>query len=740
MNLSVVMQTIDKMSAPLKKITSAQSKYGKQIAEIKKQSARLAGDHELIKSYRSTAREAGKSGVKLKEAQANLDNLNAKLKSSTQPSIALQQELEKQKEKLEAVNKQMQDSAQPSAALVKQWQEQKDKLAQVNAQVKATAKPSKVLLNQLAQQKEKLAQVNKKMQDSAKPSAALVKQLELQKEKVAQVNAKIKAGAQPSAALLKQLDKQKKTLKDLKEVQASYSKALVKTQNKMKAKGINLKRLSSEEKRLTKTYKQQMSEIDRLAKKDDRLLKVRQRLAKLKMPNMHTAEIVGASTAIAGLVTLTNSHTAEVVGMAKAYDMSISKFTQWGGIAQQAGLNAENVGDMVEELTNKFGEFKALGKQSSVSDAFGVLKLNKSMLEGKSSVQQFELIMKRLQGIKDKQKAASIADMLFGGESNKLVTYIKNSGNSLEHLLKAQKQVSLLSKEGASGALRYSKAFKVLQSTVTSAWAEISGIIGGEFANDITRLAKRLSNFVRNNKAEIVTNIKALIQHIKAFGKAFLFISQHIPEVIAAIALLKIGIIALNVAMWANPIGLIIAGIAAAVVVVGYLLQKMGWLIPVLSTVVEFVSRLGALLIAPFIALAGAIVGIIRLIMKMVTLMPLSLLPDSWAKNIKSAQQCVEGLGKTVNDFAETDIDYALNGERKETLEQTIKSKSQHSPLKSSSTENGGYGMLRHPTVQSKSQVDVRIKSDKPVEIIKAESDKHTEMNVDTFDLLGWSL
>jgi hypothetical protein len=45
--------------------------------------------------------------------------------------------------------------------------------------------------------------------------------------------------------------------------------------------------------------------------------------------------------------------------------------------------------------------------------------------------------------------------------------------------------------------------------------------------------------------------------------------------------------------------------------------------------------------------------------------------------------------------------------------------------------------MLRHPTVQSKAQVDVRIKSDKPVEIVKAESDKYTEMKVDTFDLLG---
>jgi hypothetical protein len=35
MNLSVVMQTIDKMSAPLKKITSTQSKYSKEIAQVK---------------------------------------------------------------------------------------------------------------------------------------------------------------------------------------------------------------------------------------------------------------------------------------------------------------------------------------------------------------------------------------------------------------------------------------------------------------------------------------------------------------------------------------------------------------------------------------------------------------------------------------------------------------------------------------------------------------------------------
>lgn len=37
--------------------------------------------------------------------------------------------------------------------------------------------------------------------------------------------------------------------------------------------------------------------------------------------------------------------------------------------------------------------------------------------------------------VKDAQKAASLADMLFGGEGNKVVTYIRNSGKSLDDLL-----------------------------------------------------------------------------------------------------------------------------------------------------------------------------------------------------------------------------------------------------------------------------------------------------------------
>lgn len=80
-------------------------------------------------------------------------------------------------------------------------------------------------------------------------------------------------------------------------------------------------------------------------------------------------------------MTVTNENTASMVGMTKSYDMTIDRFKAWNGIAVQAGLNGENIGDMIEKLGNKFGEFKAPGEQSSVADVFGELGIDAAMME-----------------------------------------------------------------------------------------------------------------------------------------------------------------------------------------------------------------------------------------------------------------------------------------------------------------------------------------------------------------------
>lgn len=269
-----------------------------------------------------------------------------------------------------------------------------------------------------------------------------------------------------------------------------------------------------------------------------------------------TGALWGVTAAIGGVMTLTNNHTAEMVGLAKSYDMSIDRFKAWSGVAAQAGLDGEHVGDLIEELSNKFGEFKVLGEQSSVSDVFGALGLEQSMLDGMSAADQFEFIMGRIEKVSDKQQAASLADQLFGGEGNKIAMYIRNSGKAMNELLEEQDRFNLLTDQGAAGATAYGQSFKNLSSVVTSGWQEISGILGGEMAGEIQSLGDTVAGFVRENKTEIVAGIKSIITASKDLAYGIYSVASSVNTVVDSFG------------GW-ETVGAVVVGLIAGKMVVG---------------------------------------------------------------------------------------------------------------------------------------------------------------------------
>jgi hypothetical protein len=269
-----------------------------------------------------------------------------------------------------------------------------------------------------------------------------------------------------------------------------------------------------------------------------------------------TGALWGITAAVGGVMTLTNQHTAKMVGLAKSYDMGIDRFKAWSGVAAQAGLDGEHVGDLIEELSNKFGEFKVLGEQSSVSDVFGALGLEQSMLDGMSAADQFEFIMGRIEKVSDKQQAASLADQLFGGEGNKIAMYIRNSGKAMNELLEEQRRFNLLTDEGAAGATAYGRSFKNLKSVVTSGWQEISGILGGEMAGGIQSLGDTVAGFVRENKTEIVAGIKTIITASKDLAVGLYNVGSSVNSVVQSFG------------GW-QTVGAVVAGLIAGKMIVG---------------------------------------------------------------------------------------------------------------------------------------------------------------------------
>ncbi|MBU2714224.1 hypothetical protein, partial [Zooshikella harenae] len=314
------------------------------------------------------------------------------------------------------------------------------------------------------------------------------------------------------------------------------------------------------------------------------------------------------SGAISGVMTATNALTAEQLGLAQSYGMTIEQFQAWGGLAAQAGLNAENTGDLVEELTNKVGEFKALGEQSALSEVFDSLGMDQFFLEGMSSVEQFEFIMQRLMSLKDDQAAASLADMLMGGEGNKIITYLRNSGQSLDQVLATQNRFNQLSTKGAQGATAYHRSITQLFNTFKSAWAEISGVVGGELAPSISSWSESAANFARQNKTQLIKGLKLTISVIKGFGSAIWTAIKGVKLIVNQVAewaggfenLARIGGVVLGTLLGVK----LLTGVVAVYGGISALITAAGGLSAVLPAVAVGIKAIGTAIMANPIGLA----------------------------------------------------------------------------------------------------------------------------------------
>ncbi|WP_019275457.1 hypothetical protein [Vibrio coralliilyticus] len=355
---------------------------------------------------------------------------------------------------------------------------------------------------------------------------------------------------------------------------------------------------------LTKQYDKLGDEIDQASRSAEGFQAASDLNGSLKSTATYaaatTAGLVGVTGSVIALTSATNAATAEQAGFAKAYGMSIEQFNAWGGIATQAGLNAENTGDLVEELTNKFGEFKVLGEQSSVSDVFGSLGIDAAMMDGLSAAEQFEFVMRRLEKVGDAQQAASLADMLFGGEGNKVVTYIKNSGKSLNELLDAQKAINNLTQEGADGALKYNTALNSVTKSMYTAWQDVAGVVGGEVAPVFEDLSITVSSFVRENRAEIIDFLSSAVEGSLAFARGVFTLGSAVNDVVQVFG------------GW-ETVAAGVAGLMAGKMVIGLagIVSGVGTMITTLGAVKTAMIGINAVMMANPIGSVAAAVGLL---------------------------------------------------------------------------------------------------------------------------------
>ncbi|KAE9932139.1 hypothetical protein [Escherichia coli] len=205
-----------------------------------------------------------------------------------------------------------------------------------------------------------------------------------------------------------------------------------------------------------------------------------------------------------------NSETAERAGIARSYGVDYETYAAWDSLGRQMGLNGENIGDLFEEYRNKvFDDDNGATDKGAIQEVFGKLGLKAGVMAGKSNQEQVEFLFDRLLQVENEQQAAGMADALFGGEANKILTWMRLSGKTYRELISEQKRYNLVTKAGADGAVQGHVALSNLRNVLSSSIDEISGQLGNELAPHIQQVTDDLADWFKNGGLE---KIRAFIR------------------------------------------------------------------------------------------------------------------------------------------------------------------------------------------------------------------------------------
>lgn len=558
--------------------------------------------------------------------------------------------------------------------------------------------------------------------------------LKAEQEQLDKLKKKAKQLQAPSAALTAKIAKQQEKLTKLNSEQKQYQTGLMGLRKNLKKSGVSVYKLDSEYDRLNKRYQKHGKEITTLQKRYAKLqgiMKPMQKLnGKIKLPKIGGA-VAGKGAAllgglsIASLVSEVNQAASEMDALAKksaTLKISIGELQALRKQASHAGVDDEAMSSALTRFTKRLGVLQTTGSgilgsylKKSGNSAFKDLK------GAKDTQQAYEQLLNAFSKLETAQEQMAFADAAFGQDGRKMLLLLREGTDGLA---KSRQELAELGggakAEDAAKAEAYNDALQRIQESIKSIkYAALAPIMEkatqafGEFTTKFKNAKWRDDTITKVTQA-----VKGLYNGLTLLGKGIIFVSQHFREIVAAVALFKAALIALNAVILSNPLGLIVAGVMAAIVAITYLVDKFYGLDKVIKAIGEGVSWLW------------------NEFKKLINMLPDLLIPDNWKLQTEQAGEQVDRLANKLNKIKDknTKLGITTTESHNRTERQgysgyatgNLATQSQYRP----------YQPLAPQTMKSKSEVELRIKSDKPVTVDKAKSEKGTELSLDVGSLV----
>lgn len=263
--------------------------------------------------------------------------------------------------------------------------------------------------------------------------------------------------------------------------------------------------------------------------------------------------------------------------------LSAESLSELGFAAEQSGIDLTMLEAGLRKMQRSIAD-AASGSQAA-QDALAALGLSVKNLTGLSPEEQFKLIADRIARIPDATMRAAAAMELFGRSGTMLLPLMNQGAAGIEALQRQARELGLtISTEDANAAAALTDTLNILWRVLKQGMFVIGSALGPMlkgFAQGAAGVIKRISDWIRENKALVVTVFKvaaavvaagaaliALGGVLSALGFAFGTLASIVAGVGTAL-----GVIGTVLGAILSPVGLVIAALAS---LGGYLLYVSG--------------------------------------------------------------------------------------------------------------------------------------------------------------------
>ncbi|MEI6896274.1 MAG: hypothetical protein V5786_02075 [Psychromonas sp.] len=592
----------------------------------------------------------------------------------------------------------------------------------------------------------KIKKVQLAQADDASASAMILSFQRLQKqldkntmegEEAAETLVKLKkqmaATENPSAALTNKLAKQEAKLATLIDKDQAYESSLKSTSKRLKKSGVDVKNLDSEFERLSKSQNESAKSVDKMSLKYKKLQRAMAPINKIsraiKMPTLQMAKgagvgglaIIGTMVGFGAVMSETATQVNELSKAADDIKMPIAQLQALRMQAVGAEAEVEDMDAAIKEMSLRWGEMKSFSS-GAMNDYFkntNNMKAYNDLKNAKDAMEAYQVIIREIAAEKDISKQNFMADEFFGGDSEKLLPVLKGGIENLNKARQALKDTGgAVTEDEAKTTKAYSLALSKLSQIVKSIKLKVLIPVMQKVTVIFTQFADKFKNVKWRTDLidNVIKTVNGLYNAFLFVIKGVLFIKDNFKGLIATLAILKIAFLVLNAVIMMNPISFMTAAVLAAVVAYGYLIDKFIGFDVILKGV------------------SDAIGWVWDGIKKLINLLPDALIPDSWKTSADAAGNEVDKLNAKLSKIKSKNV--TLGVTTNETLSKKQIGRQDRPSLSQNIIPMAKAQPLTNQVIKSQAEVSLTIKSDKPINIDKAKSERGTNLKLNVGNMM----